>query len=298
MQDAWNQAVPGFEAGELDVAIVPSTEIDRVKADPKLGSKLQQLPISGSVIMIFDTKNKPTDNASIRLALSLAVDRQTLAEKVLKAAYAPAISLSPPDLASHNPDKAAGYAYDVAKAKQLLADAGYPDGKGFPAFELTFWSQEREGLIAQAIKAMWKENLGIDITLQTLEPKAMRDWRIARNEQPFNAYLGLNWSGISDPREFHNAILDPNNSLKRSRYDNQQYVDLIRNAVKELDPAKRAELYKQAEEIVNTDVPIISLIYEGRTWLVEPYVVNFAAVTTAVAEMIRYAAPPGLDTTR
>lgn len=295
MQDAWNQAVPGYEANELDVAIVPPSELDRILNDPELSQQVQQLPIAGSVIMIFDTKNAPTDDVRVRQALSMAIDRKTLAEKVLKGAYAPAVSLSPPNLPSYNPDQAPGYVYDVAKAQQLLAEAGYPNGQGFPPFELTLWSVEREGLIAQAISAMWKANLGIDIQIQILEPKAMRDWRIARNEQPYNSQIGLNWAGIADPREFHNALFDPDNSLKRSRYDKPEYVDLIRAANVELDPDKRAEMYKQAEAIINNDVPIISIIYEARTWLVKPYVKNFAEVTTSVAEMTRFATPPGLD---
>lgn len=295
MQDAWNQAVPGYEADELDVAIVPPSELDRILNDPELSQQVQQLPISGSVIMIFDTKNAPTDDVRVRQALSMAIDRKTLAEKVLKGAYAPAVSLSPPNLPSYNPDQAPGYAYDVVKAQQLLADAGYPNGQGFPPFELTLWSVEREGLIAQAISAMWKANLGIDIQIQILEPKAMRDWRIARNEQPYNSQIGLNWAGIADPREFHNALFDPENSLKRSRYDKPEYVDLMRAANVELDPDKRAEMYKQAEAIINNDVPIISIIYEARTWLVKPYVKNFDEVTTSVAEMTRFATPPGLD---
>lgn len=122
----------------------------------------------------------------------------------------------------------------------------------------------------------------------------MRDYRVSRETEPFNAYIALNWAGIPDPREFHNNQLDPDGNVRHSRYDNPEYVDLIRTALTEVDSARRVELYQQAEALVNTEVPILSVIYEARTWLVSPRVGNFAEVTTPVAEMVRLAAPPGL----
>ena len=295
MADAWNQAVPSFEAGELDVAIVPASEAPRLQEDPEFKDMLTNVSISGSELLIIDTKNPPTDDVRVRQALSLSIDRVTLARDIFRGVYAPADSLSPPDLVSYNPEEGFGYQYDPELAAQLLADAGYPGGEGFPAFEVAYWSVDLASLVMQSLQAMWKQNLGIDVTLNPIEPSAMRDWRIARNELPFNMYYGLNWCGIPDASEFHNAMFDPDNSLKRSRYDNPEYIDLIRKAFVETDLQARADMYKQAEAIVNTDVPIISLFYEGQTWLVRPYVINFPAITSAVASMFRFAQPPGLE---
>jgi oligopeptide transport system substrate-binding protein len=293
LQDPWSQAVLPFEAGEIDVAIVPPTERDRVANDAELGSQLNQLPISGAVILVLDTKNAPTDDVRVRQALAQALDYDVLANSVLRGAYAPADSFSPPSLVSH--EASSRLATDVAAAQQLLADAGYPNGEGFPEFELYYWTLERESLMAQAMQAMWQEALGISVSLQPLEVQAMRDFRNSRETEPFNGYIALNWSGIPDPREFHNVQLDPDGNVRHSRYDNPEYVELIRAALVETDPATRAEMYQQAEALVNQEVPIISMIYEARSWLVSPGVSNFADVTTPVAEMVRVAAPPGLD---
>lgn len=295
MADAWNQAVPAFEAGEVDVAIAPASELPRLMDDPAYSDMINQVPIAGAVVLIMDTKNPPTDDVLVRQALSLAIDRKTLAEGVLRGAFQPAVSLSPPTLASHNPDEAFAYQYDPELAAELLADAGYPGGQGFPAFEVYFWSVDRATLIMQALQAMWKQNLGIDVDLKPLEPSAMRDWRISRNEQSYNMQYGLNWAGIPDASEFHNAMFEPTNSLKRSRFDDPEYVELIRAALVEVDPDVRADMYKQAEAIINTAAPIISVVYEGQTWLVRPYVKNFIEITTPVALMFRYAQPPGLQ---
>ena len=293
MQDPWNTAVPVFESGDVDATIVPSTEIDRIKGDTTESTELQQLPISGAVIIVFDTKNKPTDDVRVRQALSIAIDRDVLAAQVLKGAYPAAKSFSPPDLASFEPIST--LPYDTAKAQSLLADAGYPNGAGFPTFTLTYWSQDRESLIAQTIKAMWKQTLNIDLELQTLEPKAMTAWRTARTDQPFNGYIALQWCNIQDPQQFHNTQLDPAGNGRFSRYDNADYVTLIRAALKEIDPDKRQTMYQQAEDTINTDVPIISVINEARTWIVNPKLTGFADVTTSVAEMTRVAQPPSLD---
>jgi oligopeptide transport system substrate-binding protein len=295
MEDPWNTAVPLFEAGDVDATIVPASELDRLKGDTELSQQLHFLPISGCVIMVFDTANAPTDDVRVRQALSIAIDREVLASQVLKGAYAPALSFSPPDLSSYDPSSA--LSTDPATAKQLLADAGFPDGAGFPAFTLTYWSQDRESLIAQTLKAMWKQTLNIDIDLQTFEPKAMTEWRTARADQPFNAYFALQWCNISDPQQFHNTQLDPEGNGRFSRYDNAEYVELIRTALVNPDPATRDTMYKQAEAIINKDVPITSIINEARTWLVRPTVANFETVTTAVAEMTRVSQPPGLDVT-
>lgn len=298
MADAWNQAVPAFEAGEVDVAIAPAGELARLQDDPEYADMIHPVPIAGSIIMVMDTKNPPTDDVRVRQALSLAIDRETLARGVMRGAYEPATSLTPPQIVSHNPDEAFGYQYNVELAQQLLAEAGYPGGEGFPEFQVTYWSVDRAQLEMQAVQAMWAANLGINVTLNPLEPGAMREWRISRNEQPFNIYYGLNWAGIQDPNQFHNALFDPNNALKRSRFDDQAYIDLIRAAEVEIDPEARAEMYRQAEAIINEQVPIISLEYESQTWLIRPYVENFIETTTAVGTIFRYAQPPGLRVNR
>jgi oligopeptide transport system substrate-binding protein len=296
LQDPWGQSVPGFETGELDVGIVPAADIDRVRADPRLSQLLQPLPISGAVIMVFDTGNGPTADVRVRRALAMAIDYDILANNVLRGAFKPATSFSPPELESHDPSTR--LATNVEQARALLAEAGYPGGQGFPPFELYYWTQSRESLLAQAIQAMWSANLGINVSLQTLEPAAMTAYRNSRATDPFNAYLALNWAGMSDPHQFHNNQIDPARNVRHSRYADDEYVAIIREALTHPDPEARRALYLQAEAKVNQDVPILSLVYEARNWLVSDRVANFADVTTAIAEMIRVADPPGLRVTR
>lgn len=295
VQDPDSLGLPAYEANEVDAAILPATEQDRIKADPKMSKEIHTTPSAGTTMLVFDNKNKPTDDVRVRQALSMAIDRAALADQVLKGGYLTPTSFSPRTLASYNPSTFQGY--NLEKAKQLLADAGYPGGKGFPTLELYSWNVQRAQLETQAIKAMWKDTLGIDVNLNQLDPAAMRDWRIARKEQPFNVYYAWEVAGILDPIEYHNAQLDPDQNVRNSRYDNAQYVQLIRDAKKETDPAKRAKMYQDAEAIVNLEVPMIPITEDETFWVVKPNVVNFDAVTTPLTWFIRAAQPPGLDIT-
>ncbi|TVR95046.1 MAG: peptide ABC transporter substrate-binding protein [Trueperaceae bacterium] len=294
--DPWGQSVPGFETGELDVGIVPPADLERVRDDPVLSQRLQPLPISGAVIMVFDTGNGVTADVLVRRALAQAIDYDVLANAVLRGAFAPATSFSPPELESHDPSTR--LPTDVEAAQALLAEAGYPGGQGFPSFTLYYWSLQRESLLAQAIQAMWAQNLGIQVQLQSLEPAAMTAYRNSRADEPFDAYLALNWAGMADPHQFHNNQIDPARNVRHSRYDDAAYVDLIRRAITHPDLDERVAMYQEAEGFVNQDVPILSLVYEARTWLVAEHVEHFGDVVTSIAEMLRVAAPPGLRVTR
>ncbi len=296
LADPWGQSVPGFETGELDVGIVPPADLERVRNDPVLSQRLQPLPISGAVIMVFDTGNGVTADVLVRRALAQAIDYDVLANAVLRGAFAPAASFSPPELESHDPSTR--LPTDVEGAQALLAEAGFPGGQGFPPFTLYYWSLQREALLAQAIQAMWAQNLGIEVQLQSLEPAAMTAYRNSRADEPFDAYLALNWAGMADPHQFHNNQLDPARNVRHSRYDDADYVELIRRAITHPDLDERVAMFREAEAFINQDVPILSLVYEARTWLVAEHVEHFGDVVTSIAEMLRVAAPPGLRVTR
>ena len=102
-------------------------------------------------------------------------------------------------------------------------------------------------------------------------------------------------AGILDPIEYHNAQLDPDQNVRNTRYDDAEYIQLIRDAKQETDPAKRAKMYQDAEAIVNRDVPIIPITEDQNFWVVKPNVVNFDAVTTALTHSSAPRQTPGLD---
>src|SRR5262249_26423712 len=153
--------------------------LDRVKNDPTLSALMKVFPRSGTRFVVCDATNPPTADIRVRQALSLAISRDTLASGILKGAFMPTQTMLPPDIPGYNPAAALGE--DVAKAKRLLADAGFPDGRGFPELTLACHAADLgEKTTAEYLQGAWKQTLGIDIKLDPLEDKAFQDWFATR----------------------------------------------------------------------------------------------------------------------
>lgn len=295
-QDPWNEALTPYEAGEVDAALIPAADLERVESDAEMADNVVRIPLAGGSIMVFDTQSAPTDDPLVREALVRAVDFDALANDVLRGAYAQATSFSPPQMSSHDPDTFPEF--DVEAAQDLLAQAGYADGVGFPTLELASWTLARETLIAQALAAMWSENLGIEVSIEILEPAAMTEWRNTRAEEDFDVYLALQWAELEDPRFFHVSQLDPRGNVRHSGYDNPGYVTALDAALSAPDQTAYDRLWKEAEALINRDLPIVTTVYEARPWVVSDVLSNFTEVTTEASEMIRVAQPPGLQVNR
>jgi oligopeptide transport system substrate-binding protein len=286
-----------YESGELDTSTVPLPEMDRVKADPVLGQELVIAPSACTYYYGFVTTKPPVDDVLVRKALSAAIDRKSLVDNVLKGGQIPANTFAPSMIfgnAAEDPDIApwalteeqggTGYAAAVEQAKAWLAEAGYPDGEGFPAITIMHNTSEAHAQIAQAVQAMWKEALGIDVNVENQE------WRVYLStidketpieEEPHVYRLGWcadypdenNWvhevfntnAGDDNPRweETANAPLGP---------DGKSFNQLTEEAQAEQDPAARAALYKAAEKILTDDgAAIAPIYYYTRVQVTKPY---------------------------
>lgn len=269
--DNVSQALVPFENNELDQAQVSGADLDRVKNDATLGKLAQVFPRSGTKFLICDTTNAPTNDVKVRQALSMVMSRETLAAKVLKGEFTPAPTMLPPDIPGNDP--ASGLGEDVAKAKQLLADAGFPDGKGFPEMTLTYISTEAESAkTAQYLQSVFKDSLGIGIKLDPLEDKAFQDWFNARKTQPFNLMLSQWGSDWGDPANWHNQLFDSQADYYHSHWKSDQFDQLVRSGMVMADAAKRIGQYTQAEKILNQEAGLISLFHLNRVYVIQPYV--------------------------
>jgi len=269
--DNVSQALVPFENNELDQAQVDGPDLERVKNDATLSTLMQSFPRSGTKFLICDTTNAPTSDVRVRQALAMAMSRDTLATKVLKGQYSAAPTILPPDIPGNDP--ASGLGEDVAKAKQLLADAGFPDGKGFPELTLTYTSTaSEEAKSAQYLQSVFKDSLGISVKLDPLEDKAFQDWFDARKSQPFNLMLSQWGSDWGDPANWHNQLFDSQADFYHSHWKNDQFDQLVRAAKVMADATKRIEQYKLAEKILNQDAPLISLFHLNRIYVIKPYV--------------------------
>jgi oligopeptide transport system substrate-binding protein len=269
--DPVTQALVAFENDELDQAQVAGADLERAKSDATLSKLLQVFPRSGTEFVICDTTNKPTDDAKVRQALSMAFSRDTLANGILKGEFAPAPTMLPEDIPGNNPDAALGE--DAAKAKQLLADAGYPDGKGFPELTLTYTSTStQEKKSAEYLQGIWKDTLGISIKLDPLEDKAFQDWFDSRADQPFNLMMSFWGSDWGDPANWHNQLFESKADFYHAHWKNDQFDQTVDAAVSMADADKRTAQYQSAEMILNQDAAFIPLFHLNRIYVIKPYV--------------------------
>lgn len=294
--DPWRQGVRGFANGLFDVALVPPGDVADVLADPLLAAYARAVPITGAVMLAFDTVHGAASDPRVRRALAHAIDHETLAIGVLGSTVVPARSFSPAGIASASGE--GRHAFDPVAARSLMDAAGYPDGRGFPAFEVVHVDQPRETALARAVAAMWRDALGIDVELVGLDPVALRAYRAERAHTPFDAYVFLTWSTLGDAAQVHNALLDDGASSAHTRYEDPEYLDIIRRAQHETDVDERDRLYRRAEAMVNRDVPIISLVQDASVWLIGPVVEGFESAVTGVGGLLRLANPPGVRLTR
>jgi oligopeptide transport system substrate-binding protein len=265
------QALVAFEADELDQAQVAGADLDRVKNDPVLGPLMQVFPRSGTQFIVCDTTNSPTDDVRVRQALAMAIQHDALANGVLKGEFSPALTILPPDIPGHNPDAALGE--DAEQAKQLLADAGYPNGEGFPELLLTYTSTStQEKKSAEYLQGIWKQSLGINVKLDPLEDKAFDDWFNSRTDQPFNLMLSFWGSDWGDPANWHNQLFDSKADFYHSHWKNDEFDTLVREAVVMGDAEERIAKYEQAEMLLNQDASLIPLFNLNRIYVVKPYV--------------------------
>jgi oligopeptide transport system substrate-binding protein len=209
----------------------------------------------------FNVTRKPFDDPRVRQALALAVDKERIVKKITRAGEQPATHLVPDGTANYLPVN--GLGYDPARARQLLAEAGYPGGQGFPRFDYIFnaaagGSAKIHEEIGIELQQMWRDQLGIHMDLRQLE------WKVYLNAQDHLDYnlSRSSWVGDYDDPQTFLGMFTSNDGNNRTGWKNASYDALINEANEQTDLKKRAELFQQAETmLVSNQVPIIPLYF-------------------------------------
>jgi len=261
-----------YEGGELDVQEdIPLEDMDRLKADPVLSKELYIAPRLCTYYYGFNNEKFPFDNPLVRKAFASAIDRETLIATVLKGEQKPATTfVCPGNFGWVDPSEEIGYPFSPERARKLLAEAGYPGGKGFPEVTLMFNTSESHRKIAQVIQAMWRQVLGVKVNL------ANQEWKVYLKTCAEDASQIYRIGWCSDYPDANNWLNDVFNSKSESNYanfSNPEFDKLIEAAAAESDPAKRKEMYKEAERILcETDCAIAPIYWYTRVVLTKPYV--------------------------
>ena len=259
-----------FRAGQLHN--IYNLHIDKVATYKKEhADELRIKPHLASYFYRFNVNKKPCDDVRIRKALTMAIDRESLVKNVTKGEQMASTFFTPPGVAGYT--ARARFKEDVGEAQKLLAEAGYPNGEGFPSLELLYNTTEGHRIIAEAIQQMWKKNLNINITLQNQEWKVYLDRQREMDYQISRA----GWTGdYPDP----NTFLDMWTSWSQQNqtgWADPKYDALIRKAAITKDPNARLEVFQEAEEILMDQLPIIPIYIYTRVYALHPAVKNWHA---------------------
>lgn len=266
-------ALTAFENGEVDgVRMVPSGDIARLKAEK---SGLNTAPIYGTVYYNFNCEKEPYNNPLVRKALNLAIDRDALINNVAQLDAVPAFSFYAPgyvvdgkDLTDGRSDFGLSSTANPEEAKKALAEAGYPDGEGFPTVQLSFYSDDNVKKIAEAIKEMWEQNLGIKVEVSSA------DWAVFYSDVQAGNYevAAMGWGAdYINPMSFL-PLLYTDDITNNANYSNADYDATVDQIKVEKDPAKFAELVKKADEIASSEYAVLPLYYKAENFLLKDYV--------------------------
>jgi len=268
-----------YENGELDSVGVPAADLDRVKADPVLSKELTIAPDVCTYYIGMNNTKPPFDNVKVRQAFSYALDRQKLIDTVLKGGQKPAKTFACPGIwgtPAEDPNFK-GIEFDPAKAKALLAEAGYPDGKGLPEITMMFNTSQGHQRIAEFCQQSWKEVLGVEVKLTNQE------WKVYLQTVKEDAPQLYRMGWCADYPDENNWVLEVFHSTKGAndiKWSNAEFDQVTEQAAAEPDPAKRKALYAKAEQILCVDqAAIIPVYYYTRVNVTKPYVERtFAAL--------------------
>jgi oligopeptide transport system substrate-binding protein len=239
-----------------------------LKEDPPRNDMNPQ-PVLITYMYLLNTTRKPLDDVRVRRALSLAMDRGELTSRLLAGGEQPAYSLVPPGMPGYEAPRCEKE--NVEKARQLLAEAGYAGGRGFPQLEITFNTHEGHQAIAQLIRKQWQKNLGIRIRTRNEEFATLLS-----NQRALNFEVSrLSWIGdYADPNTYLDMFVTGGDN-NRTGWGKPEYDQLIADAAKEVDPQQRLELLYRAEQMLMDELPFIPMYFYVSKNMVKPYVRGF-----------------------
>jgi len=253
-----------FRVGELHKTF--EIPLDKFPEYKKLHPELlRNDPYLGTYYYQFNLTRKPFDDVRVRRALALAIDREAVVHSVMYGVVDPGYTLVPPGVAGYQPPVL--LEFNPEEAKRLLAEAGYPNGKGFPHVELLYNTNESHRKIAVAVQQMWKKYLNLDIALTNQEWKVYID---SRNRLRYDI-ARAGWIGdVVDPMNFLDLGLSTNGN-NRSGYNRPEYDKYILKTIPgSKTPEERNKNFYAAETMIMTDLPFVPIYTYKTKYLLDP----------------------------
>lgn len=259
-----------YKSGQIDLVQLERQDVLALTNDPKFKDQIKYFDRPAMwYIGLNNNIYPPFKDRRVRQAVAMAIDVDDIVNNILGGMNKKADGIVPPGVFGHQ-DNPNSLKFDVVKAKQLLSEAGFPDGKGLPNFELTYREARPDiQIVATKVASDLQKNLGMNVTLRTMEWRAYLDKHTAK-KMPF---FHMRWAAdYLDAENFLSTLLATYGPENKVFYSNPQYDALCQKADTSLDSAERIKLYAQAENIALQDAPFVPIYFQRDAELINPRV--------------------------
>jgi oligopeptide transport system substrate-binding protein len=251
-----------FRTGQVDrTNELPNNKIETYKRE--FATSYRQDPYFGVYFYRVNVTKAPLNDKRVRRALALAIDRESLVRNVTRGGQQPAYNFCPPSPLFTSNARIEG---DLAEAKRLLAEAGFPGGKGFPKVNILYNTSENHRAIAEAIQQMWRTRLGVEIGM------ANQEWKVYLDAQDTLNYdlCRAGWiADYTDPNTFMDLWVTGGGN-NDTGWSNATYDGLVRESLAAGSEAERLAIYQKMETILADELPVIPIYFYTRVFAVNP----------------------------
>jgi oligopeptide transport system substrate-binding protein len=279
-----------YEVGKIDATGVSTAYLDAVmdKTGP-FNKDLSISPALGIEYIGFVCSQPPFDDAGIRKAFSLAIDKDKIISLVFRDMEQKAGGILPPGMPGYNPNLQ-GLGYNVNQAQQLIKASKYGDVKKLPSIILTTYGYGGGvGSNLQAMVYQWKQNLGVDVKIRQLEP----DRYFYNTKAEVNQLFNTAWSAdYPHPQDFLDVLFNSKSNYNYGNYTNSEVDSLIQKANQTSDQAQSYTLYQQAEQKIVNDAACIPLAFNKNYNLIKPYVKGYTVNVLGFATLEKVSVLP------
>jgi oligopeptide transport system substrate-binding protein len=263
-------AFEAYKNNEFDIVPLAAEDLATVQADPVLSKEANIYPGSCTFAIMFHQLKEPFTDQKVREAFAMSFDRDAWVADVLKGLGAPTLTWIPPGYPGYDAEENR-WGFDPEAAKAALAESSYGGVEGLPPITLTFSDTPRNRTRNEWLAAKWKENLGVDLALDPVESTTYTALTKDITTAPQTFIMG--WcADYPDPQNWLSVYWKTGGFGERIGYSNADFDALVNEADTTTDPAKRAELYAQAQTLLTDGAPVAFAWNNVNTYMVKPWV--------------------------
>jgi oligopeptide transport system substrate-binding protein len=265
--EALDQMFGDFQSGNLEDSGIPARE------RPQLlnGRRYQFIrrPVLGISFLGINTTMKPLDDSRVRQAINYAIDRRSIMREIYQDQYLPGVGILPPGTYGYDP-KLVGYPYNPKKAAELLAAAGYPDGKGLPVLHI--WSARKNDEAVAEHEAIVKALAAVGVRAEVHYNTNWPEYKAQVYEGKLPIFRYSWYADTPDPETFLGQLFDSRGSDNITGFRNPTIDSLLQRARLESEAQKKLQLYQEVERQIVSNAPVLVLSYYTYERVFQPYV--------------------------